>query len=414
MASRKEKLFQTAFEEYRAIEVIGQGGAGTVYRVMNGDGELWAIKVLTGNSSRKKLKRFRNELMFCMRNSHDGIIRVLDHGLSTDGKNSAPFYVMPLYEGSLRALMKTGINIENVLQYFSQILDSVEAAHLLKVFHRDIKPENFLYNKGTDRLVLADFGIAHFHEENLHTAVETKADERLANFQYAAPEQRTQGRSVDHRADIFALGLILNELFTGHVPHGEGYRTIGSLHADYIYLDELVARMIQNEPEKRLQSIEEIKQQLIGRKHQFVSPQRLSTLREKVVHVTDVDDPLVADPPQIRDVDWAAGRLTITLSRPVNKRWHAALRNIGDYKFAMDVAPERFVIQDDRAMISVDGHRAQAAIDYFKQWLPKANAMYEALLRRDLDAAQREERRKLEEQIREEEERHKIVSRLKI
>jgi eukaryotic-like serine/threonine-protein kinase len=74
------------------------------------------------------------------------------------------------------------------------------------VFHRDLKPENILYDRNADRLVVADFGIAHFEEDQLLTAVETKDRERLANFKYAAPEQGIRGRPVDHRADIFAFG----------------------------------------------------------------------------------------------------------------------------------------------------------------------------------------------------------------
>ena len=70
----------------------------------------------------------------------------------------------------------------------------MEAAHLKKVVHRDLKPENFLYSSSQNRIVVADFGIARFQEEELYTAVETKAEDRLANFQYASPEQRKRGR----------------------------------------------------------------------------------------------------------------------------------------------------------------------------------------------------------------------------
>lgn len=77
------------------------------------------------------------------------------------------------------------------------------------MWHRDLKPENILHDPIENRLVVSDFGIAHFTAELMHTLVETKLAERLANFHYAAPEQRRPGGLVDHRADIYALGLIL-------------------------------------------------------------------------------------------------------------------------------------------------------------------------------------------------------------
>jgi serine/threonine protein kinase len=101
---------------------------------------------------------------------------------------------------------------------FSQILDGVEAAHLQNVIHRDLKPENILCDQNFATIAIADFGTARFTEDILATAIETGPSQRLANFQYAAPEQRTVGGDVQATADIYALGLMLNELFTGSVP----------------------------------------------------------------------------------------------------------------------------------------------------------------------------------------------------
>ena len=90
---------------------------------------------------------------------------------------------------------------------FSKILDGVEAAHLRQIFHRDLKPENIPINPASGELVVADFGVAHFEEDDLIDSVQTKVGERLGNFEYAAPEQRRPGQVVDHRADIYSLGL---------------------------------------------------------------------------------------------------------------------------------------------------------------------------------------------------------------
>ena len=102
-------------------------------------------------------------------------------------------------------LLSQGIQPEKALMYFSQLLDGVVAAQLLEVVHRDLKPENILFDERNNKLLVTDFGIAQFKEEDLYTAVETKETDRLANFQYAAPEQRIRGGKVDHRAVILLL-----------------------------------------------------------------------------------------------------------------------------------------------------------------------------------------------------------------
>ncbi len=106
---------------------------------------------------------------------------------------------MNLYQGSLRELMADAIPQDQVLIYFAQILNGVECAHLNGIIHRDLKPENILVAKTDGQLVVADFGIARFQEEELFTAVRTKDNSRLANFQYCAdwylwPAQVDPGR----------------------------------------------------------------------------------------------------------------------------------------------------------------------------------------------------------------------------
>ena len=113
------------------------------------------------------VSRFKNELTFGERNQHKNVITVRDHGVDTTGPEPTPFYVMPFFEESLRALMDSGIKHEQVLPLFAQCLDGVEAAHLQGVVHRDLKPENILYDVGTNNVVVADFGVAEFAQEEL-------------------------------------------------------------------------------------------------------------------------------------------------------------------------------------------------------------------------------------------------------
>src|SRR5260370_4254575 len=216
MSLRKSIVFETPFTQYIGTDIIGEGGAGRVYKATGDDSNAYAIKLLDSTKATgEKMKRFKNEVEFCRRNRHPNIIAVSDNGNVVDGKKDSPFYVMPLYAGSLRTLLAAGISPDKVLYYFSQLLDGVEAAHLQKVVYRDLKPENVLYDEVQDRLLVADFGIAHFEVEDVYTDADTSPNDKLANFQYAAPEQRRRGAKVEYPADIYALGLILNEMFTG-------------------------------------------------------------------------------------------------------------------------------------------------------------------------------------------------------
>ena len=91
----------------------------------------------------------------------------------------------------------------------------------------------------------------------------TKPQDRLANFEYAAPEQKPSGnREVDRRADIYALGLMLNEMFTGEIRSGSGFKMIGDVSSEYACLDDLVDCMVQQQPENRPQTIGDVENYL--------------------------------------------------------------------------------------------------------------------------------------------------------
>jgi serine/threonine protein kinase len=416
MSLKKPIIFQTTFAQYTGTDIIGEGGAGRIYRATDDTGNVYAIKLLdSAKATSEKAKRFKNELLFSQRNEHQNIITVIDHGIFIDGKKHSPFYIMPLYKGSLRTLLDTGIPSDKVLFYFLQLLDGVEAAHLLKVIHRDLKPGNVLYDESQDRLLIADFGIARFEEEALYTDVETSPNARLANFQYAAPEQRSRGANVGHPADIYALGLILNEMFTGKVPHGTGYKTIGSVASGYGYLDEIVSGMLHQSAVERPASIDMVKQQLIGRKEEFVTRQRISELKQKVVPITELDDPLISDPPRLVRAGYEQGILHLFLQRPINAKWTNALHNMtGTYTSVMGKGPERFSFSGDRASIPARESEVQQIVDYFKAWLPNANRVYEDMVRREKEQAEAQQREQWQKEIEEEERSQRILANIKI
>lgn len=385
---KKPVQFETTFGTYTAVAIIDEGGAGRVYGATGPDGAAVAVKLLSEDrATTDRRKRFRNEIQFLLHNKHPKVVTVIDHGLVRSTAISGPFYVMRRFDSSLRDLMRRGLNAEKVLPLFSQLLDGVESAHLQGVTHRDLKPENVLFDERSDSLAVADFGIAHFSEDLLITIVETAPAQRLANFQYAAPEQRQAGRPVGPAADLFALGLILNEMFTGGIPHGTGYKLISNVAKDFAFLDDIVARLIQHDPARRPQSISELKGLIQQYRAEAVSLQRLSEINATVIQVTDIDDPLAFAPPTLISGEWDGELLTLNLDRQISRAWVDALGNMGSYSSAGGHGPETFTFRGNRAFVRADEHEVQSIIDHFKTWLPKATSILKYSLEQE---AQRE------------------------
>lgn len=415
MTLRNPIIFETTYSEYNASDIVGEGGSGRIYKAIDESGNNYAIKLLDpAKATKEKRQRFKNELQFCLRNEHKNIVTVIDHGILKQSIGTSPFYVMPFYQKSLRDILSQGIERSKILVCFAQILDGVEAAHLQKVIHRDLKPENILYDSNKENLLIADFGIARFEEEDLFTAVETKDTVRLANFQYAAPEQRDRNREVDHHADIYALALILNEMFTGEVPYGTDYKTIGSVDNDYEYLDDLVSEMLRRNPSERPESIEIIKAQLIGKRNEFVTQQRISELRQTVITENEIDDPLINDPPRLVKFDYEDGKLVLILNRPVNSKWIWAYQNMPEFAFSSKHPHDVSFHGEKAIIISADENKIQDIIDHFKKWLLTANSKYEETVRKEIAEEASNKRRKIQQEIERQEQRKRILKNVKI
>lgn len=416
MSLKKRIIFQTAFETYTATDIIGQGGAGYVYKCQDTNGNIFAVKLLNPqNVTVERQKRFKNEVLFCQQTNHPNVLKILDDGPYLKDNKPVPFYVMRLYDSSLRDLLKKGIRPDQALPLFSQLLNGVEVAHLNKVVHRDLKPENFLYSSTENRMVVADFGIARFQEDELYTAVETKAEDRLANFQYAAPEQRKRGGDIDARSDIYALGLILNEMFTGEIPQGTNYKTIGSVAPEYYYLDDLVSSMIRQSLYDRPTSVDAVKQELIGRKNEFVQRQQLNQLKNTVIPSSEIDDPLIADPPQLVDFDWENGLLTLVLNRPVNDKWIQTFHSINWRQSVMGKDPHAFTFTRSKKEVQVRAEERQVpdVINYFKPWIPTTNNDYKRILEQEKKEQEEKLKRELQAKIEAEEARQRLKKNIK-
>jgi serine/threonine protein kinase len=409
------KVFDTPFETYEVIGApIGEGGAGRVYPVKSGSNERLALKCLSPERiTTDRRKRFKNEIAFCSKYEHRNIIQVLDSGLSIINGAKCPFYVMPEFPMTLRKLLDQGISSEKVLPLFSQILDGIDAAHQLSAFHRDLKPENILYDPTKDLAVIADFGIAHFEEDAIATQVDTKITAKMANLGYSAPEQRIRGKKVDHRADIFALGLILNEMFTGIVPHGTGYKVIAFVAPDFAYLDPLVERMIQNNPEARPDSIDTIKKDLIARGNAFVALQRVNAITKEVIPKFEAGR---FYPLRLASADWQDGHLILELDRAPEIGWVRRFKqpNSGSWTSIQGSGPETFQFVGHKAIVGATEESAPQIVDYAKRYLEMANQGYQM----DLNTKAKQEEHAYREKLRKEqaatEARARVLSKLNI
>ncbi|MEE9337627.1 MAG: protein kinase [Methylococcaceae bacterium] len=342
---------------------------------------------------------------FVLHKRHDNIIHVIDHGIT---KDKAPFFVMPIYEGSIRNLIGS-LTEDDCFKLVKKILDGVEASQKYDVVHRDLKPENILYRNSMSDVVLADFGIAEFGEEDLYTAVETKDGTRLANFQYAAPEQRVRGGKIGKETDIYSLGLIINEIFTGELALGKNHKNIGDYSKQYQYLDSIVERMLQQNISDRYSDISEVKKEMSALSREYIASLKISKLDSTVIESHEVDDPIVAEPMKITDVEWDRGVLHINLNHTINSTWQWAFLNMGNYSSVMGKSPEYFKFQGKIAIIGAgDESEAQRIINHFKEWLPKISQVYENKIRVEAKKSEHEEIEKLRRKIEEENKKKSI------
>jgi serine/threonine protein kinase len=381
------------------------GGAGDVYRAKNASGELVAIKVLRVDRDSTKRKRFQREIKFCSQEVHPNIIRILGDGIYLDDSGERPFYVMPIYDGTLEDYLSSDHSDEDKLRVFVKILDGVEAAHVLRITHRDIKAKNILASRDGTQVVVADFGIARFVAEQMQKeAALSKHGDRLANLEYAAPEQLIPGEKANEATDIFSLGLLLYRIFTGTVPRGANPKQISTAAPQYPYLDDIANAMIQDERARRPQSIAEIKRLLNQRGHDFVKQQKLDELKRRVIPTSELSDPLIDDPIQIVASDWNNDQLVLTLSQAPNQSWITTLQNLGAFSSIGPARPRSVSFQGREARIPAPERNVESAFQYARNWIQQTNANYANDQRQALRENEERQRRNLQAAIRQEEE----------
>jgi serine/threonine protein kinase len=210
-----EDLTGRQFGQYQIVAPLGEGGMAAVYKAYQPAMERFvAIKVLPRHmvSSAEFVTRFRREAKLLAQLQHPHILPVFDYGEA----EGYPYIVMPfVHSGTLAELLhKRHLSLLEVRRIMTQVGDALSYAHARGMIHRDIKPSNVLIDE-RDNCLLTDFGLARMAEAATKI---TTSGTIMGTPAYMSPEQGA-GSSVDHRSDIYSLGIILYEMITGRVPY---------------------------------------------------------------------------------------------------------------------------------------------------------------------------------------------------
>lgn len=261
-----KREFRTAFLSYLEEEKIGEGGASYVYRVKSKYNNIsFALKLLKFNNSKdEKYLRFKNEFMFLINNQHDNLVKIIDSGTF----DCFPFFIMPLATETLRQRIKeNNSNISLKIKLIEDIITGLKFLHSKGVVHRDLKPENILIYG--DIAKIADLGIAHYSEEDKIENIKTEKSNRLANFQYSAPEQkiRNNADNITTACDIYSLAIIIHELFVGEYTNGNRSKKIGDIYPEYAYFDPIIENALCENPTERIKDAIEFSERLKASKY---------------------------------------------------------------------------------------------------------------------------------------------------
>ena len=267
-----QNIAEVLASRYEVMEALGEGGMGMVYRVRDRETtEILALKLLRPEIARDPamMERFKNEIRLAHRITHKNVCRIYDFNRVGD----LAYFTMEYVDGeSLRAYLKRAgkLTPERTIDLARQIASGLSEAHAQGVVHRDLKPDNVML--GRDGLVkLLDFGIARALGSDAATARTI-----MGTPEYMAPEQ-SQGKAVDQRVDLYALGLILYECLTGRrafsgaTPVEIALKQLKEkplpprkfLPSTPPHLEAIVLRCLEKEPARRFASATEIQRALV-------------------------------------------------------------------------------------------------------------------------------------------------------
>lgn len=235
---------------YELLELLGRGGMGEVWRARQISlGRAVAVKLLPSKfaSDREFVARFEKEATALAALNHPNIVQIIDRGQA--GQHY--FFAMELVVGVNLREMLTGRRLpaRDALRIVVQIARAIDYAHEQKVVHRDLKPENVLVDP-RGHVKIADFGLAGMKDSEKNIAL-TATAVAMGTVNYMAPEQRRDAKHVDHRADLYSLGVLLYEMLTGELPLGRFKLPSEKVPGLAPGIDEVVSRLLETEPEQR-------------------------------------------------------------------------------------------------------------------------------------------------------------------
>jgi len=249
------------FPHLEIIGFLGRGGMGAVYQARQPRlDRLVALKILSPEKQgdAQFAERFEREARALARLNHSNIVAVYDSG-EVQGRY---YLLMEFVDGlTLRQLLRTRrMAPEEALAIVPHICEALQYAHDQGIVHRDIKPENILIDQ-QGRVKIADFGIAKMLGPQREDQALTAGGQVVGTPHYMAPEQVEHPRTVDHRADIYSLGVVFYEMLTGELPLGRfpPPSARGRGMTIDVRLDEVVLKALEKEPERRYQQANMVK-----------------------------------------------------------------------------------------------------------------------------------------------------------
>ncbi|MBL9155516.1 MAG: protein kinase [Verrucomicrobiales bacterium] len=272
-------------DAYEFIRLLGRGGMGAVYQARQKSlDRLVAIKILPAQLEAESesgdfhfAERFQREARAMAKLSHPNIVAVYDFGQSRDGQF---YFVMEYVEGTdLHALIRGGqMTTAHVAGWMSQICEALQYAHDKGIVHRDIKPANIMITR-EGQVKVADFGLAKLAGGDMAEQTKlTMTNMAMGTPDYVAPEALEIGVEIDHRADLYALGVMLYEMLTGKVPRGVWKMPSVQVEGLDSRYDALIERAMDADRENRFQKASEISATI----YEISTTQPLCTSRPKL------------------------------------------------------------------------------------------------------------------------------------
>ncbi len=246
------------FPQLDILKLLGKGGMGAVYQARQPSlDRMVALKILPAHDGTDPgfAERFNREARALARLSHPNIVAVHEFGRAGD----LHYFIMEFVDGvNLRQLQLAGrLSPREALQIVPQLCDALQYAHDQGVVHRDIKPENVLMDR-KGRVKIADFGLAKILDADPAKMRLTAEGIVMGTPHYMSPEQVEHPLDVDHRADIYSLGVVFYEMLTGELPLGRFAPPSSKVQID-VRLDDVVLRTLEKEPSRRYQHASQVK-----------------------------------------------------------------------------------------------------------------------------------------------------------